>query len=136
MKLLTISACSAEHASQNHFYGVEDPAVEPYYNGAGDVFASVLCGSLLAGMDMQSALEKSAFFVYYILEPTTLLKAISLLPEKAAVMLTAASGALVPIATIVKPIIRLGICRARAKEDVRLRQGGVDRCAFQGWDVG
>ena len=32
-------------------------------------------------------------------------------------MLTAASGALVPIATIVKPIIRLGICRARAKED-------------------
>ena len=48
---------------------------------------------------------------------STLLKAISLLPEKAAVMLTAASGALVPIATIVKPIIRLGICRARAKED-------------------
>ena len=57
-------------ASQNHFYWVEEPAVEPYYNGAGDVFASVLCGSLLAGMDMQSALEKSAFFVYLAAKDT------------------------------------------------------------------
>ena len=34
-----------------------------------------------------------------------LLIAISLLPDRPAVMLTAASGALVPIATIVNPII-------------------------------
>ena len=33
-------------------------------------FASVLCGSLLAGMDMQSALEKSAFFVYLAAKDT------------------------------------------------------------------
>lgn len=57
-------------ASQNHFYWVEEPAVEPYYNGAGDVFSAVLCGSLLAGLDMQSALEKSAFFVYLAAKDT------------------------------------------------------------------
>lgn len=51
-------------AEENHFYWVEEPVVEPFYNGSGDVFASVLCGSLLNGMDMQTALEKSAFFVY------------------------------------------------------------------------
>ena len=38
--------------------------VQPFYNGAGDVFAAALCGYLLSGMDMQQALEKSAFFVY------------------------------------------------------------------------
>ena len=57
-------------AEQNHFYWVEEPAVEPYYNGAGDVFSAVLCGSLLAGLDMQSALEKSAFFVYLAAKDT------------------------------------------------------------------
>ena len=38
-------------------------------------------------------------------EPTTLLKAISLAPSIAASVLTASSGALVPIATIVSPMI-------------------------------
>ena len=42
------------------------------------------------------------------LEPITLLIAISLLPASAALTLTEASGALVPIATIVSPIITLG----------------------------
>ena len=41
-------------------------------------------------------------------EPTTLLIAISFEPFKAAEMLTATSGADVPIETIVKPIITLG----------------------------
>ena len=40
-----------------------------------------------------------------ILEPIILLKAISLFPVNAARILTDASGALVPIATIVKPMI-------------------------------
>lgn len=56
--------------TQNHFYWSEEPAVEPYYNGAGDVFSAVLCGSLLAGLDMQSALDKSAFFVYLAAKDT------------------------------------------------------------------
>lgn len=51
-------------AGANHFYWVEEPVVQPFYNGAGDVFAAALCGYLLSGMDMQQALEKSAFFVY------------------------------------------------------------------------
>ncbi len=44
-----------------------------------------------------------------ILEPTTLLIAMVLLPFKAAAMLTAHSGALVPMATMVRPIIIVGI---------------------------
>ncbi len=51
-------------AAQNHFYWVEEPMVEPAFAGAGDVFASVLCGALLSGRDMQAALEQAAFFVY------------------------------------------------------------------------
>ena len=39
-----------------------------------------------------------------IFEPTTLLMAISLLPASAALMLTEASGALVPMATMVSPM--------------------------------
>lgn len=50
--------------AENHFYWVEEPMVEPGFAGSGDVFASVLCGSLLLGQDMQQALEKAAFFVY------------------------------------------------------------------------
>ena len=44
-------------------------------------------------------------------EPTTLPSAISFWPLNAAVILTAASGALVPKATIVSPIIKLGILK-------------------------
>ena len=43
-----------------------------------------------------------------MLDPITLLKASSLLPASPAVILTAASGALVPIATIVSPIMTDG----------------------------
>ena len=43
-----------------------------------------------------------------MLEPRTFPTAISLLPAKDAVALTASSGALVPNATIVSPIIILG----------------------------
>ena len=50
-----------------------------------------------------------------ILEPIILLKAISLFPVNAARILTDASGALVPIATIVKPMITLGTFRNLAR---------------------
>ncbi len=53
-----------------------------------------------------------------MLEPTMLLMAISLLPDIAALMLTEASGALVPIATIVRPIITLGTLRILAREEL------------------
>ena len=53
-----------------------------------------------------------------ILEPIILLTAISLLPASAALMLTEASGALVPMATIVRPMMTLGILRNLASEEL------------------
>lgn len=53
-----------------------------------------------------------------MLEPTTLLIAMSLLPERAALILTDASGALVPIATMVSPMITLGTLRILAREEL------------------
>ena len=40
------------------------------------------------------------------------------IPDRAALMLTDASGALVPIATIVRPIITLGTLRILAREEL------------------
>ena len=42
----------------------------------------------------------------------------SLLPERAALILTDASGALVPIATMVSPMITLGTLRILAREEL------------------
>ena len=52
-----------------------------------------------------------------ILDPITFPREISLLPLKAAVMLTAASGALVPRETSVSPITMDGIFNAFAMEE-------------------
>ena len=49
-----------------------------------------------------------------MLDPTTLLKERSFFPDRAAVMLTEASGMLVPKATTVRPMMMLGIRRRRA----------------------
>ena len=53
-----------------------------------------------------------------ILEPTTLLTARVLLPVREAVTLTAHSGRLVPIATIVIPMMRDGTFRRLATEEL------------------
>ena len=53
-----------------------------------------------------------------ILEPTTLLTDISFAPSIAAVKLTASSGALVPKATIVSPMIRDGTFRFFATSEL------------------
>lgn len=53
-----------------------------------------------------------------ILEPMTLLRAISFWPRTAAEMLTAVSGALVPIATIVRPMMTAGTLKIRATEEL------------------
>ena len=55
-------------------------------------------------------------------EPTTLPSAISFWPLNAAVILTAASGALVPKATIVSPIIKLGILKNELWKNFRLQK--------------
>ena len=51
-----------------------------------------------------------------IFEPTTLLIAMSLLPVSAALMLT--DGALVPIATMVRPMMTLGTFMIFAREEL------------------
>ena len=51
------------------------------------------------------------------LEPMTLLMAISLLPDREAMILTEASGALVPNATIVRPMIMDGTRSVFAMEE-------------------
>lgn len=53
-----------------------------------------------------------------IFDPTTLLMAISLLPPSAALILTDASGALVPMATIVRPMMTLGTFKILASEEL------------------
>ncbi len=50
--------------SKKEFVHTIHPLVYPHFNGTGDVFASVLCGALVNGMDIGDALEKSAEFVY------------------------------------------------------------------------
>ena len=52
-----------------------------------------------------------------IFDPTTFPTVISFAPANAPVILTAASGALVPNATMVNPIIKLGIFNDFAIED-------------------
>ena len=46
------------------FVHTETPLVNPHFNGTGDVFASVLCGALVNGMEIGDALKKAAEFVY------------------------------------------------------------------------
>ena len=53
-----------------------------------------------------------------IFEPTTLLRAISFAPWIAAEVLTANSGALVPSATIVRPMITPGTLKVRANAEL------------------
>ncbi len=53
-----------------------------------------------------------------MLDPTTLLRAISLEPQRAAKVLTANSGALVPKATMVSPIISPGTLKFLAREEL------------------
>ena len=53
-----------------------------------------------------------------IFEPVTLLRAISFAPLSAAEVLTASSGALVPIATIVRPMITPGTLKFFARAEL------------------
>ncbi|MGI5825149.1 MAG: pyridoxamine kinase [Bacillota bacterium] len=54
----------AYQKDKREFVHTEYPLVYPHFNGTGDVFASVLCGALVNGMEIGAALEKAAEFVY------------------------------------------------------------------------
>ena len=71
---------------------------------------SVVMGQIMA--ETPTTISRLKMF-----EPITLLKAMSLLPESPAEMLTAASGALVPMATMVSPIITDGTFSSFATDE-------------------
>ena len=73
---------------------------------------SVVMGQIMA--ETPTTISRLKMF-----EPITLLKAMSLLPESPAEMLTAASGALVPMATMVSPIITDGTLSSFATDEAR-----------------
>lgn len=50
-----------------HFY-VETPYTGMGYSGTGDLFASVICGSLVRGISIQEAVEKAAYFLQEAIE--------------------------------------------------------------------
>ncbi|MDD4572393.1 MAG: pyridoxamine kinase [Clostridia bacterium] len=50
---------------------VEEELVRRHFSGTGDVFASVLCGALTNGLNLEDALRKSADFVYRAAKYTT-----------------------------------------------------------------
>lgn len=47
-------------------YVLSTPTVSRHYAGTGDVFSSVLCGELLRGTDLRTAVERTAGFVYRV----------------------------------------------------------------------
>ena len=70
------------------------------------------------GMGRMTAQTPSTISRLKMLEPVTLLRAISFAPLTAAEVLTANSGALVPNATMVSPMITLGTRKVRAKAEL------------------
>ena len=69
-------------------------------------------------MDVMTEAIPRIIKIFKILLPTTFPTVMPALPFKAAVILTAASGALVPMATIVRPITNCGMPNLSAIPDV------------------
>lgn len=79
---------------------------------------SLFITSLSTGTVCMTAQMPSTHRRLKILEPTTLLSAISLEPQRAAEVLTANSGALVPKATMVSPMISPGTLKFLARAEL------------------
>lgn len=54
--------------SNKEWFYVEDPYIGKGFSGTGDLFASVICGSLVKGMSLKDALEKASFFLTEAIE--------------------------------------------------------------------
>ena len=54
--------------SNEEWFYVEDPYIGKGFSGTGDLFASVICGSLLKGMSLKEALEKASSFLTEAIE--------------------------------------------------------------------
>lgn len=54
--------------SNEEWFYVEDPYIGKGFSGTGDLFASVICGSLVKGMSLKEALEKASSFLTEAIE--------------------------------------------------------------------
>ncbi len=54
--------------SKKDFFYVETPYTGKGFSGTGDLFASVICGSLLKGLSVREAVEKATFFLQEAIE--------------------------------------------------------------------
>ena len=58
-----VTATVAYDRLQNRFWRVESPRIPAFYPGTGDIFASVLTGSLLQGDSLPVAVDRAVQFV-------------------------------------------------------------------------
>lgn len=54
--------------SNEEWFYVEDPYIGKGFSGTGDLFASVICGSLMNGLPLKEALEKASSFLTEAIE--------------------------------------------------------------------
>lgn len=58
--------------SKDLYFYVETPYTGMGFSGTGDLFASVICGSLVKGISVQEAVEKATFFLQEAIEEATI----------------------------------------------------------------
>lgn len=57
--------------SKDQSFYVENPYTGMGFSGTGDLFASVICGSLVKGLSVQEAVEKATYFLQEAIEEAT-----------------------------------------------------------------
>ncbi len=60
--------------SKDRYFYVETPYTGMGFSGTGDLFASVICGSLVKGLSIQDAVERATYFLQEAIEEATLEK--------------------------------------------------------------
>lgn len=58
--------------SEREYYYLENPYTGTSFSGTGDLFASVICGSLVKGLSIREAMEKASYFLQEAIEEATL----------------------------------------------------------------
>ncbi len=64
------SAVVAYHRKQNRWWKVDCPYIPAFYPGTGDIFTSVLTGSLLQGDSLPTAMDRAVYFVSQCIRAT------------------------------------------------------------------
>lgn len=58
--------------SAKEVFHIESPYTGKGFSGTGDLFASVICGCLVKGLDVRTAMEKAAYFLQEAIEEASL----------------------------------------------------------------